>query len=173
MKPLFQIEIPRRSSYCARGGETLVPSMEYYSILLENPENGFHRHDFCPNCWENSAKLDFLPKSVSSWKSIVMEKKEKFIPQNRDEKILYLLKEALTQEYEDKHVEVFILALYLARRKKLLLRQELQREDGIFNLYEIADTEEMLCVKKFNLAQIQVEKIQLQLAKKLGSFSRQ
>lgn len=169
MKSAFQIEIPRRGPYCSQGKELFLPGMDYYSILLEEGE--IRRQDFCSACWESSARDQFLPKVHTSWKSKVAagKKEEPLDAQSRDDKILFILNETLKKETlsPDEEVECFVLALYLARRRRLLLRKELQKEGGKFNLYEVADTEEMLYVRRVELSQIATEKVQAELANKI------
>jgi hypothetical protein len=91
------------------------------------------------------------------------------MPQRRDERALCLLKEALTREGADDQAEAFVLALYLARKRLLILRQELVTEDHIPRLlYEIPAVEEMLCVRKLALDDSQAKKIQQTLAIKFS-----
>ena len=169
MKSLFQIEIPRRSNSCSKGFETLQPGMDYYSVLHEDEVLGLKRQDFCPTCWEASGREEALTTGKTHWKSKVSTKKDdKFLSLNRDERVLELLRETLQHNHEDALTEGFVLALYLARKRIIALRQELKQEDGSYvNLYEILATEEMICVKKAELPHLQIEKIQLKLASRL------
>jgi hypothetical protein len=165
----FQIEIPKRDSHCKQCQTPLVPNMEYYSILL--PENeGYQRCDFCSSCWEKSAKEKFSSSSVkTAWKAKVAAKKEveDLSTKTRDEKAIYLLKEGL-QNPENDWAETFILALYLARRRILYLRQEIHQEDGsTLCIYEVASTEEMLPIRRQSLIGINFEEIQTKIAEKM------
>lgn len=152
----FYQEIPRRAHICTAGEERLEPGMEYFSILNENGQ----RSDFCPSCW----KQEFLNGARSYWKSIVPTKaQENPLPKTRDARVLHLLKEALAEQSFD---EAFVLALYLARKRLLLLRNEIKEE--MMQVYEVAETEEMLCIKKFPLSELDTEKIQLSIAAKIN-----
>lgn len=163
----FQIEIPRRSFACTKGLEPFKVGADYFSVLVDETE-GLKRYDFCETCWENGVKEEFLSTAKSSWKSKVPEKKtERDLFQNRDEKILHLLKTSCPSGSFEEEMERFVLAIYLARKKILLLRQELAEENGVIDLYEVAETEEMIAVKKMPWNQIQVNKIQIELAEKL------
>lgn len=166
MKSLFQVELPRRAPVCAKGNEPLLPQMDYYSTLIKDEEKGFVRQDFCPACWEMFVKQEAVKQGHSYWKSKVLPKKPLVITaQNRDERVFELLKESLASE--ELAAECFVLALYLARRRLIALRQEIKQEDGIALLYEVYDTEEMLCIKKQNLSSLQIETIQQSIAKKI------
>jgi hypothetical protein len=164
---MFQIEIPKRATTCIKGGESLVQGMEYYSTLIRaEGEEEYQRHDYCLACWEKT--VDQAMQS-SSWKSVVPTKKDgSELPKRRDERALYLLKEVLRdKENESSEAEAFVLSLYLARRRLIFFRQEMKKRDNKpVNIYEVAATEEMLCVPKFEISELPIEKIQLELAKK-------
>lgn len=154
-----------------QGAEALTPGMEYYSILVPEKAKGYQRFDFCLACWEASAKNQFHATAKTAWKAKVASKieKEDLSSKSRDERALILLKEALQNKRETEWAEVFILALYLARRKILYLRQELLQDDGsVLCIYEEAATEEMLPVRRRSLKHINIADIQSRIAKKLN-----
>ncbi len=160
---LIQIEIPRRSHRCQDGGEEFSPGMEYISLVSEDPTKGYQRFDYCPACWEKNKD-----KPGVHWKSKVPERHH--VPQeeqykSRNEKALYLLKEALKDDSQELRNEAFVLALLLNRCKVLVLRQQLEEEK--MTIYEVIASEEMLCVPKVELSMIQTETLQNELAKKL------
>lgn len=166
---LFQVEIPKRAPTCQKGGEMLEPGQEYFSKLIEGEIPGIYlRHDFCRTCWETTENQSQSQQSTSSWKSIVPKTKSASdLPKKRDDRALYLLKEALNNLTLENTPEAFVLSLYLARRRLLALRHEMnQPPRGLLSIYEVLDTEEMLCVPKLALSDLQVEKLQLELAKK-------
>ncbi len=168
MKTPYLFEIPRRAPACALGKEPFTAGMEYYSTLETLQDSGLERKDYCVSCWDNAAHKELLNKSLSHWKSKVQGKKDEHpLPQDRTERALELLRRALANVEETSHEEAFVLALYLARRRKLYLRQELQQANGEWiSLYEVAATEEMLAVKKIALSSLQTEKVQTSLAHK-------
>jgi hypothetical protein len=158
------IEIPRRASVCALGQEPLQEGSVYYSMLEEG--DGLQRKDYCSACW-NQVRSDSNPRAF--WKSKVLPKvssqKRQVVDFSRYAFIL--LKEALETGIEE---EAFVLALYLARKKQLFLRNEMERAPGErYSLYEVAETEEMLAVKKFDLTNFQADKVQDNLARKFSS----
>lgn len=169
-KMLFQMEIPRRSHQCVKGQELLAPDVEYFSVLLENGEGSLQRQDYCSACWQASRTLESFSHVKGYWKARVASKKDNFElahALSRDEKAFQLLKHALSANSEDAFEEAFVLALYLARRRLIILRQKIRHDNGSeIYLYEVTATEEMLAVKKIELSSIKIEKIQLQLAAK-------
>ncbi|MEI8366539.1 MAG: hypothetical protein WCF65_09015 [Parachlamydiaceae bacterium] len=164
---IFQIAIPKRAATCAHGGELITPGMEYYSVIAaREADGGYDRHDYCPLCWQQLSKRE---ERSSSWKSSVpLKKAVSELPKKRDDRALYLLKEALSSTAADELVkeEAFVLSLYLARRRLIFFRQELKRNNQPVLLYEVAETEEMLCVPKVELSQLKMDTLQVDLAKK-------
>lgn len=171
---MFQIEIPKRAACCMKGGEPLLQGSNYYSALVKgiDGDESYQRRDFCSVCWEKIANSQDPQRIVSSWKSTVPLKKElSELPKRRDERAFYLLREALADQENSKAMEeAFVLALYLARRRLIFLRQEIKREGrSSVSIYEVAETEEMLCVPKIILSDLHVEKVQLELAGKFNA----
>ncbi len=167
----FQIEIPRRGQVCLHGQEPFTGGMEYYSVLLDGvAEGAYERQDYCSQCWDQLAKQNAISKSLSTWKSNVPMKKEASdLPKQRDARALYLLKEALKNNEPESCAEAFVLALYLARKRLMYQRQEIKLADGKPALiFEVAETEEMLCVRRIPVSELQVEKVQIDLAKKFS-----
>lgn len=168
MKVPFQIEIPRRSAFCAKGQEQFAAGSEYYSALMEGANGEWQRQDFCLSCWEGPVCQDYIRNAKSFWKSKVPLKQEtEALSRNREERALQLLKQALKEGH---HEEAFVLALFLARSRMIVLREQLPQDDGsLLNLYEVTSTEEMLAVKKITLPQLKINEIQQQLANKMSA----
>lgn len=167
----FQIDIPKRSSICCGKGERLTSGMEYYSLLVNDPEKGIQRRDFCLECWKNTPEHEKASDEIVSWRSKVAGAKEMPNgPTERDQRIHNLFH---SPSDEEDPAEKFILAIYLQRKKRLYLRSEFTDDSGkIFLLYEIPETEEMLPIQKVPLSGISVQNIQKRIAEKLnGSTS--
>lgn len=166
---LFFQAIPKRSQRCGFNQEVLEPGAEYYSVVMEDDNGQILRKDFCPTCWEASAKKDIFVKTKKYWKSKVPAKQVELPKsQNREIAAFELLRESIVSKKPEDQAEAFILALYLARKRMLYLRQQLRQADGsIMTIYEVAATEEMLAVKKLPLSQLEVVKVQQRLATKL------
>jgi hypothetical protein len=167
---MFQIEVPKRASSCCKGGEIFLPGAEYFSVLVKCSDEMYRRQDYCLTCWESNGEIS--KNAASSWRSSVPLKKEgSELPKQRDARAFYLLKEATSSPYNDASIaEAFVLSLYLARRRLICLRQEIHQEGKLpLCLYEVAETEEMLCVPKISISDLQVEIIQIELAKKFNA----
>ncbi len=162
------LDIPRRSSICCEGAEAFVNGADYFSILdLSEKGDQLLRKDYCLSCWQ---KVSLNRNNHRFWRGKVPDKKiSTTLILDRNEKALFLLKAALECSDESNHNEAFILALFLARHKKLMLRQELINAMGCrLMIYEIVATEEMIAVPKVELSTIETEKIQLILAQKFA-----
>lgn len=170
----LNFNIPKRGPCCSKGGEAFHPGTEYHSILLETSQNRYQRQDFCSVCWDSCTREEILHLAKSHWKAQVIvsakQNDKALLPKQEhvtDEQILLLLKTTLASEKDEDHAEAFVLALYLARKKILILRQQFDQEAQTIFLYEIASTEEMLPIKKIPLSELQTAAIQQRLAAKL------
>lgn len=156
---LFQIHIPRRHTKCQIGEEKIEAGMEYHSILFEEGEETYSRVDCCPACWEQADKEELLKGSRTHWKSKVPDKV------SADEKTLRRIDRSLEMLKEESNPErAVLLAMFLQRKKILLFRQELVRDDGsAYLLYEVKGTEEMLPVPKLSISNIDVAAAQKEM----------
>lgn len=163
-----QVEIPKRGGVCQKGGEAFSPGMEYCSALYHDMENGVLRRDYCLECWKSHAELE--AQSITTWRSIVvaaLPEKDDYSKLKRDSRIQTLLK--ASSDKEEDLAERFILALYLQRRKKLILRSEISNElNQPILLYEDPETEEMIPIQKVSLARLEIDKLQQKIAGKLN-----
>jgi hypothetical protein len=168
---LVKFDIPPRARRCNSCNKDFSQGMEYISVLDQINDEGFGRQDYCVPCWKKlrDESLDTIAGKVH-WKSAVPIK-----PQGsesalrRDEKAMELLRDILQDEDEEEIPEAFVLALLLARSKRLQLKQEIVQEEGTILLYEVAGTEEMLAIRKVSLSNIQTEKVQNIIAKRLNN----
>jgi hypothetical protein len=167
VKQPFILEIPKRSRCCHKGQEPFQPGTDYYSTLIEDPD-GLLRRDYCPTCWDEQTRSVALKQAKSIWKSQVPAKAVNPLEGlNREEKALALFKEAVAAKTPEMEAEAFILALYLARKKQIAFRDELQKENEHLYLYEELATEEIICVKKVDFPKTMVDRVQQNLAAKL------
>jgi hypothetical protein len=165
----FQFEIPRRGRHCTAAQEELIPDMDYYSLLIEVPEQGgYVREDFCAACWEKADKQ----RGKVSWKAKVPTKKtaDTIVDLKREEKAMLLFRETLAQGEAGDAVRLFVLALYLARRKLLVLRQQVVEQGHTYFLYEVTSNEEMIYIQKIDLTKmrLRITEIQQSLAEQLS-----
>ena len=162
----LQLDIPRRNGDCTECRQKLSEGTPYYSVLNELTENLSPRQDYCVSCWDRSPQKLKLAKC--HWKSRVPSKKENPLSSlEKEERALALLKEAISGKKLENEAEAFVLALYLARKRIIQFRQEIEEFGQTYSLYEIIETEEMLPVKKIQLGTIDIVKIQAEIANKL------
>jgi hypothetical protein len=145
--------IPPRSRRCYKNEEDFYPGGEYYS-LLESIKEGYKRSDFCPNCWQSESSSGKI-----FWKSRIPEKEPS---SQRYPEALSFLKTLIQTDQESS--QAFILALFLARNRLLRYLKEVQENDEIMLLYEVLETEEILCIKKVELSAIQAEEVRKALS---------
>lgn len=159
------IQIPKRSSTCSIGLEPFEPGVVYFSLLKENEKSEVERKDFCSACWENTHEKH--AQSIKYWKSKVVKKNVNAPPPTKNAQILQMLKSSI--ELEENVEESFVLALYLARMKVLILRKEMRDKDSILQVYEVAQTEEILVVKKIEISKLKTHEIQTKIALALSN----
>jgi hypothetical protein len=165
MTPLLHIQIPKRQAHCHKGKERLLPGTDYYSLLKEGDESML-RQDFCPHCWTTLAEEE-RQQAFSYWKSHIEEKKESIPFQTRPLRALAVLKNLLFQP-DGNSAELFVLALYLAHARQLILRKEFEENGETYCLYEVVRQDEFFTIKKVALSQLEVEQLQYSLAIKLA-----
>lgn len=158
---MIRIEIPKRKNQCHKKEEVFESGHEYYSILLENPKEGIIRLDYCPSCW-NEQKGN-IPKNQGYWKGIIPSKAQ--IAETKSSKIDKALKLLCDAEADEK--ELFILALYLAHARRLVLRREFEENSYHYNQYEILHKEEFVTIKMLKLKDEEIQGIRQSLASKL------
>lgn len=165
MIPTFvPIEIPRRTPCCARGGEKLVPGMDYYSLLVEQENKQIFRQDFCCACWDASFKERQDALGQGYWKSRIEAKKEtdRSHLSKRVAKA-YSLLETVLQQPKGQEAKIFILALFLARAKQLILRREWKEDRQRYYLYEMAGEEKLLTIKHMDISPREIAQLEQSL----------
>lgn len=168
MNPFFQLDIPKRSSSCFKGGERFVPGAEYYSLVLDEEEQAIKRWDFCPACWNEHFPQQATKPSVTYWKSRIEIKQENLTPSSRTQRALALLKMMLLEPCLQEE-EIFVLALFLAHARKLILRKEFEEQGQLYILYEIAQQDEFVTIKKIDLSLLETKVLQDSLSAKLNA----
>ena len=166
---IFQIEVPKRALQCFKGHEPLQADTQYYTILTSGEDGNFQRLDFCLSCWEKE-KEQYSALEKTAWKAKVPSKedKEDFSKKNRDEMAIHLFKESSKFFKDNEWAEIFVLALYLARRRIITLRQEIPQNDGSYLcIYEHNETEEMYSITRKSLSEVDMTEVQTSLAQKL------
>lgn len=138
------VQLPARCTHCSCGKEPLLSGLNYVSYM-----NELQREDYCLPCWEKIQK-EKKPLDGAYWKGKVAPKKQKIL--SKDEKALAFFQ----QEYpHENHEVLYVLALYLERRKQLVKKADLRGKAG----FEIPLTGEIVYVKKVPVTQDVIDKI--------------
>lgn len=135
----LKTNIPRRSSHCAIQKEPFEPGSDYISYLYE-----VLRIDFCPTCWEKHEESK-KKEGGHFWRGKIPLKKEK--PSSSDEKMLTFFRETFAEQKNPK--VLYVLALYLQRKKQLMLLPSMQQQESL--LFELMETGETFSVVPFSL----------------------
>ncbi|MDF2577964.1 MAG: hypothetical protein K0S74_1448 [Chlamydiales bacterium] len=155
------LKIPTRSSACYQCKQAFDAGNDYFSLLVPQDE-GYDRKDLCMTCWPQLG-----PQPAGSyWKGIIPAKKSKEKTLSKDQKALQLLKTQMQQEGIDPCLPFFI-ALYLERRKQIVWRRELSPKQQIVRYYEIAETGEMLVIKKAELTATSLVSLEKEIMQQL------
>lgn len=158
---ILQTEIPRRCNSCQNCSAVFAGGDQYCSVL----EN-IGRQDYCIPCWTQIHS----PSSSSRcfWKAAIPQKKENIsISQNKIASTINLLKANI----EKNPPEALLLALYLVRKRILILRKDFAEGDQIFGLFEVQATEEMIAVKRVSFSKIDIHATKASIASQLNRIS--
>lgn len=152
--------IPRKHSRCCHQGEQLNPGMDVYSILVENEES-YVRSDFCLACWALLQEEKSLPLHQAYWKTKVASQTAH--RGTRWTKALTLLFQFLQcpSAYE---AEIFVLCLYLAHARQIILRREFEQEGKTYQVYEVLQQKEEFTIQAIHLSATQIATVQQSLA---------
>lgn len=161
---LFRIQIPRRLSHCCLCEGPFSKGKIYHSVV--HTEDGDpKRQDYCVNCWEQ-VSVEVRQAQGQHWKGQVPEKETANDEDlSQEERALTLLKNLLAEEEKSATEEAFVLALFLAREKRLVRRSE---NESVIEYEDLASSE-FLRVARIDIESLQVEALQERLAKKLYS----
>jgi hypothetical protein len=168
MNSLFSISIPKRQAVCAHQSEKFTPGMDVFSLLTEDESEKIIRHDFCATCWTHIQPEINLQKNRGYWKSTI-EKKTKLSDASRAEQALALLR-LLLENPVPHEAEIFVLCLFLAHARQLVLRKESVKEGTTYYHYELLKRGEWMTVKMVQLSSVEIETIQRSIADKLQTL---
>ncbi len=170
------IQLPRRSDACQQCQERFARGNDYYSLLFSDEltpskTEALARRDFCLPCWQKESQESSKALTGSYWKSTIPKKiAHPEMPLKREEMALSLLRSSMgtsKPETELSDIEIFFLALFLARRRALIFRNEIDRSGVKYQVFEIAETEELLALKKVDVREVDLATLQKALALKL------
>lgn len=169
------IQLPPRSHSCQHCEVRFSRGNDYYSLLFGNEL--FHskkepivRRDICLSCWNSHPHTFEKNASTTYWKSSIPLKQSAKEPLSRAENALNLLKMALKENAGSMDLsdyEMFFLAIYLVRKKMLIHRKMIEQSGTHYQLFEVADSEEILAIKKVDLSKADIPMLQKVIAQKL------
>ena len=143
-------QVEKRRTKCCQCETEFPPGRSFFSVLLEQ-DGELKRSDFCGECWESESNEDYF----CFWKSRRPESNEQ---QTVGPAVLLDLLEQLrhpSSEYE-KALRL-VLALYLARKKVLVLDTESLEDDPL--VFETDDGEDRYRVEQVNLSEEQAQEL--------------
>ncbi|MBI1871283.1 MAG: hypothetical protein HYS07_08840 [Chlamydiae bacterium] len=160
-------EIQGLSQNCSGCQSSFQDQNPFYCFLLFPQGSIPQRKDFCKNCVDQ-AKADYVASSTiySYWEGHVhilpLAPKPKPLPYERFETLLR--KYIVSKEPHDQKF-AYILALLLERKKILIHRESVRKEEAKnrFLIYEHAETEESFILEDPTLTLSQVEEVQNEL----------
>ncbi|MCH9609266.1 MAG: hypothetical protein S4CHLAM45_14690 [Chlamydiales bacterium] len=103
-------KIPTRARICCKGGERLFPGSHYVSTLVLK-EGEWERKDYCLTCFKGEGE-------VHTWQGKIPPKEEKKLTPDEEAYARF----SLLVEKEQRDEMVYLLALYLVRKKMLVKR---------------------------------------------------
>lgn len=168
----FSIHIPRRSLWCLVCNKRFADEERIVSTLREEHET-WVRLDGCVGCLlppHNEAKMRGAETRWISCQPI----KDKLEKKTHDEAesgwalLLEMMEGKISLEEEE---ELFILSLYLMRKKVLVERKgHLEKEGRLSILYEHLASGQMILIPKLDLGKLQLPLIQGRIKAKLEAF---
>ncbi len=162
--------IPKRGLKCLRCGNPFADRCVYHSMVVENvAAKALDRRDYCDPCAKELLKNPSSDTILSLWKSTHPPAKEAHQkPLHLFAFALALLEEQIAKNDSSLFAEMFVLSLYLLRKKILYQRQEVKLSSGVDGLiFEVAETGKLICVPKVELSSLQIENLQKSIAYKL------
>jgi hypothetical protein len=147
---------------CRECGVEFRENHYFFSGLAEQQE-GFARHDFCPNCWSDDSHNGLF----CFWRSRRAPSQKRPVV---DTQIMFEFFDRLDVDGDDTRQTLrFVLALYLMRRKELKL-VELRRADGLEQLvFQRRSTGEQISVRNPQMTEEQVAGTADQLGRLLNA----
>lgn len=164
---LTKLDIPKRQAQCSGGDHFFQKGDRCYTLVTLSAAT-WKRQDLCQHCWNKLCEEELSDQVRSYWNTQITGKEpEAEQPKHKEGRALALLKEALLTRSATSEQEAFVLALYLARKKSLSLRQQVEQLGETIYLFESTATEELIPVKKVTINPDQVAVLQQRLAEML------
>lgn len=150
-----RIDIPKRGSACHRCSLQFSSGKTLISRLCLNNKGEIYRFDSCCECQEHSS---MEKGEISSWKTTVPNEKKTFGVKQKEE-IAKETFENLVREGNGPPAKIYLLALYLERRRLLVRRGALQEDGADVLFFESVQTGDLYPVPLMSVNQIELNEI--------------
>jgi len=158
------IKIPVRAACCSQKKEPFVPNSEMISYIKFHDEEAV-REDYCMECW-NQVEEEKKRAGGSFWRVKISPKKKERIFHDQESLALFRKLQGASSSEEQKLL--YLLALYLERRKQLV-RRPLQGTSKAVRYYEIVETGELFAVTACTLSPKENALLMAEIQTKLAS----
>lgn len=153
-----------RANCCAESGRAFEDGEAFYSRLIEG-EEGYLREDLSAEAWSDERKASAL----STWKSTFHvpppPEEEPLKPETLEESIRLLM---AGDDPED-HGAIFILAMQLERKRKLVPRARQRKPDGsLLLIYEHKQSGDVFLIPDPEWSLDEIAEVQERVAIRLG-----
>lgn len=163
-------KLQAHSPKCHGCGEDFADEQRYFTILKEE-EAELNRLDLCSNCRNSRADLttEESAKFVSKWTGahkLPPPKSEEPIEKATAETVL---KQLVEENDPGKVGSRYILAAMLERKRKLRLRDTIQRDSRRVFVYEFPKTKEALTIEDIEIPPQDLERVTLDVCELLAA----
>ncbi|MDF2549050.1 MAG: hypothetical protein K0S07_117 [Chlamydiales bacterium] len=139
---------------------------------MESEEGVWLRKDFCPDCWQKVKEEDPVWAQLYHWRAKCAKVVAEFSPENAFD-LIDLIKSAQDEGSTYTPDELFIIALYLERKKLIAFqRQEEDNEGKLWLVYEINKSDETFSIPKVTLKSLDMRLIEEKMAPQLNAWER-
>ncbi len=162
-------DVRTRSEACVKCTKPFSDQEEFLSRLFFG-EEGYQREDICRACWEAVS----AEPALSIWQSVFRLPPPPPPETLRKETAESLLRKLIEEDNAAHANTIYILAVMLERRRLLVERDVLVREDGVkLRVYEYRKTNETFVIRDPELKLAELEHVQEEVVLMLGGGGEQ
>lgn len=159
-------KIKKRSRACAACNRLFSEGERYHSALKPGGD-GFHRSDYCTNCWANLG--EGVEKLFSFWQGVFLVEQPTRRPEAIESSRAENLFARLLRSAEPSFLKLaYVFALLLERKRKLVRKGRAERDGRSYVIYEHTGTAAAYLVEDININLREAEGIQRELNKILA-----
>lgn len=164
MLVIGRIEIPKRNANCQICSSKFNKGDSLVSCLFHSEGGSLVRVDACAGCSAQNAERPPL----SSWKSIMPGEKKVAMGSRQKDEAAKELFERLQQNPLGKEPSLYLLSLYLERRKVLARRGEIEQDGSAFFLFEMPSSGETYSIPKVDAGVIDLSSLDEEIKSIIG-----